>query len=124
MPAEVCKQMSCTIFKNSETNKMSDDTPEKVITIGKYYPVRGDYANIDRFTQYIIDIKKDGEMLDTKSAEYYYYKEAINYFTKRMLAILSDTEKYVICVIPAHTKGTSASGVRKIAKEVCSRLPE
>ncbi|OQX20802.1 MAG: hypothetical protein BWK75_04555 [Candidatus Altiarchaeales archaeon A3] len=116
--------MSCTIFKNSETNKKIDDNTEHIITIGKYYPVRGDYSNIDEFTQNIIDIKKDDEMLDTKSAEYYYYKEAINYFIKRLLVILSDTEEYVLCVIPAHTKGTPLSGIRKIAKEVCSRLPK
>jgi predicted amidophosphoribosyltransferase len=68
----------------------------------------------------VLDIKKDEKMLDTKSIEYYYYKKAIKYFTNRLLVILSDTEEYVICVIPTHAVGTAPSGIRTIAKRLCS----
>ncbi len=39
-----------------------------------------------------------------------------------MRSILSDTEEYVICVIPTHAVGTAPSGVRTIAKQLCSHL--
>jgi predicted amidophosphoribosyltransferase len=46
-------------------------------------------------------------------------KKGINYFTNRLRSILSDTEEYVICVIPTHAVGTAPSGIRTIAKQLC-----
>lgn len=78
------------------------------------------YEEMDKFSQLILDIKKDEKKLDTKSCEYHYYKVAIDYFIDRLYHILSDTEEYVICVIPSHAVGTAPSGIRTIAKQLCT----
>ncbi len=44
----------------------------------------------------------------------------IMYFVNELCTIFSDTEKYVICVIPKHTIGTAPSGIRSIAKRLCT----
>ena len=114
--------MQCRTFQDPEKNRLIDSDPEKnIITLGRYYPKHGrPYKDMDEFSNMILDIKKDETKLDTKSGEYYYYKEAINYFTNRLHAILSDTEEYVICVMPTHAVGTAPSGIRTIAKRLCS----
>ena len=113
--------MQCRIFRDPEKNRLIDSDIEKdITTLGRYYPKHGrPYEDMDEFSNIILDIKKDETKLDPKSGEYYYYKKAINYFTNRLRAILSDTEEYVICVIPTHTKGTAPSGIRTIAKRLC-----
>jgi len=114
--------MQCRIFQDPEKNKLIDSDPEKnIITLGRYYPKHGrPYKDMDEFSNMILDIKKDETMLDPKSGEYYHYKKAIDYFTNRLHAILSDTEEYVICVMPTHAVGTAPSGIRTIAKRLCS----
>ena len=114
--------MHCRIFRDPEKNKLIDSNSEKnIITLGKYYPKYDrQYKDMDKFSDMILDIKKDEKKLDPQSGEYYYYKKAINYFTNRLHAILSDTEEYVICVMPTHAVGTAPSGIRTIAKQLCS----
>lgn len=114
--------MYCRIFRDPEKNKLIDSDPEKnILTLGKYYPKYDrQYKDMDKFSSLVLDIKKDEKKLDTKSIEYHYYKEAISYFRDRLLSILSDTEEYVICVIPTHAVGTAPSGIRTIAKRLCS----
>jgi len=48
-------------------------------------------------------------------------KKAINYFADRLHSILSDRDKYVICVHPTHKKGIVFTGMRTIAKCLCKR---
>jgi hypothetical protein len=114
--------MQCRIFRDPEKNKLIDSDSEKnIITLGKYYPKYDrQYKDMDKFSDMILDIKKDEKKLDPQSGEYYYYKKAINYFTNQLRSILSDTEEYVICVIPTHAVGTAPSGIRTIAKRLCS----
>ncbi len=114
--------MQCRTFQDPEKNRLIDSDPEKnIITLGRYYPKHGrPYKDMDEFSIMILDIKKDETKLDPKPGEYYYYKKAINYFTNRLHAILSDTEEYVICVMPTHAKGTAPSGIRTIAKRLCA----
>ena len=114
--------MQCRIFRDPEKNKLIDSNSEKnILTLGKYYPKYDrQYRDIDKFSSLVLDIKKDEKRLDTKSIEYYYYKKAIDYFTNQLHAILSDTEEYVICVMPTHAVGTAPSGIRTIAKRLCS----
>ncbi len=91
-----------------------------MITLAKYYPKYDrQYKDMDKFSDMILDIKKDEKKLDPQSGEYYYYKKAINYFTNQLRSILSDTEEYVICVIPTHAIGTAPSGIRTITKQLC-----
>lgn len=112
--------MHCRIFRDPEKNKLIDSDSENIITLGNYYPKQDKpYKDMDEFSSMILDIKKDEEKLDKKSVEYYYYKKAIRYFTDRLRSILSDTEEYVICVMPAHTVGITTSGMRTIAKNLC-----
>ncbi len=113
--------MNCKIFKDPEKNKLIDSDPENIITLGKYYPKYDkQYKDMDEFSSMILDIKKDESKLDKKSGEYYYYKKAIRDFTVRLRSILSDTEEYVICLMPTHAVGTAPSGIRTIAKRLCS----
>jgi hypothetical protein len=114
--------MQRRIFRDPEKNKLIDSDSEKnIITLGKYYPKYDrQYKDMDKFSDMILDIKKDEKKLDPQSGEYYYYKKAINYFTNQLRSILSDTEEYVICVIPTHAVGTAPSGIRTIAKRLCS----
>lgn len=113
--------MQCRIFRDPEKNKLIVSNSEKnMITLGKYYPKYDrKYKDMDKFSDMILDIKKDEKKLDPQSGEYYYYKKAINYFTNQLRSILSDTEEYVICVIPTHAIGTAPSGIRTIAKQLC-----
>lgn len=114
--------MQCRIFQDSEKNKLIASDPENIITLGKYYPKYGrQYRDMDEVSSMVLDIKKDERELDPRSGEYYYYKKAINYFTDQLRSILSDTQEYVICVIPTHAVGTAPSGIRTIAKRLCSR---
>lgn len=114
--------MQCRIFRDPEKNELIDSDPEKnIITLGRYYPKHDrPYKDINEFSNMVLNTKKDETKLDQNSGEYYYYKNAINYFTNRLRAILSDTKEYVICVIPTHTKGTAPSGIKTIAKRLSS----
>lgn len=113
--------MNCQIFKDPEKNKLIDSDPENIIILGKYCPKYDkEYKDMDNFSNMILDIKKDETKLDPQSREYYYYKKAVNYFTNQLRTILSDTEEYVICVMPTHAAGTAPSGIRTIAKRLCS----
>jgi phosphoribosylpyrophosphate synthetase len=105
------------IFK--DTDKIKKYNPDQ-FSVGKYYP-KGDrnYEEMDEFSRMILDIKKDEEMLDQQSKEYYYYMKAVNYFKSFLSNILSNNEEFVMCVMPSSTKGTSASGIRKIAESLC-----
>ena len=114
--------MHSRIFRDPEKNKLIDSDPEEnIIALGTYYSKRDrQYKDMDKFSSLILDIKKDEAKLDTKSIEYYYHKEAIKYFTNRLRSILSDIEEYVICVVPTHEVGTAASGIRTVAKQLCT----
>lgn len=114
------EKMHCRIFRDLEKNKLIDSDPEHIITLGKYYPKYDkEYKDMDKFSDMILDIKKDEKDLDLRSGEYYYYKEAINYFMNQLHSLLSDTEEYVVCVMPKHTFGTAPSGIKTIAKRLC-----
>ena len=111
--------MQCRIFRDPEMNRRVDSDPNHIETLGKYYPKRGrPYRDMDEFSSMILDIKKDG---NPQSGEYFYYKKAINYFADRLHSILSDRDKYVICVHPTHKKGIVFTGMRTIAKCLCKR---
>lgn len=114
--------MQCRIFRDPEKNKLIDSNSEKnILTLGKYYPKYDrQYKDMDKFSSLVLDIKKDVITLDATSIEHHYYKQAINYFTNQLHSILSDTEEYVICVMPTHAVGTPPSGIRTIAKQLCS----
>lgn len=115
------EKIHCRIFRDPEKNKLIDSDPENIITLGKYCPKYDrSYEDMDKFSHMILNIKKDERELDPQSGEYYYYKKAINYFTNQLRSTLSDTEEYVICVIPTHAVGTEPSGIRTIAKRLCS----
>ena len=113
--------MQCRIFRDQEKNRLIDSDPEKnIITFGKYYPKYDrQYRDMDKFSSLVLNIKKDVITLDETSIEHHYYKQAINYFTNQLRSILSDTEEYVICVIPTHAVGTAPSGIRTIAEQLC-----
>ena len=110
----------CRIFKDPEMNKRIESDPENIITLGVYSPKYGRaYEDMDEFSQMILDIKKDERRIYPQSREYYYYKKAINYFTNRLHSILSDRDKYVICVYPTSREGIAFTGMRTIAKRLC-----
>ncbi len=67
----------------------------------------GHNLNFDVFSRVILDVKDQ-------------HIKGINYCTNRLRSILSSTEEYVICVIPTHAVGTEPSGIRTIAKRLCS----
>ena len=95
----------CRIFRDSEKNMV---TLQEIFDLGGYHPWHdGHNPNFDEFSRLILDVKDQR-------------KKGINYFTNRLRSILSDTEEYVICVIPTHAVGTAPSGIRTIAKQLCS----
>jgi Phosphoribosyl transferase domain. len=101
----------CRIFRH----------PENIISLNIYRPLYSrPYKDMDKFSSMILDIKKDEHTLDKKSWEHYYYKKAIEYFTNQLRDILSNTEEYVICVMPTHAIGTAPSGIRTIARQLSS----
>lgn len=106
------------IFK--DTNKIRKYEPN-LFSIGRYYSKgSGNYMDMDEFSVTILGIKKDEEMMDPESREYYYYTKAVNYFKSRISDVLSDNEEFVICVMPSSSKGTAASGIRAIAESLCN----
>jgi len=112
--------MQCRIFRDIEKNKLIESEPESIITLGEYYPKYDrPYEDMDEFSSMILDVKKDERRIDPQSGEYYYYKKAINYFTDQLHSILSDKEKYVICVYPTSKEGSAFTGMKAIAKRLC-----
>ncbi|MEA2045511.1 MAG: phosphoribosyltransferase family protein [Euryarchaeota archaeon] len=114
--------IQCRIFRDPKRNKLiNPDLESNIISLGTYYPKHGrPYKDMDKFSSMILDIKKDERKLDKKSFEYYYHKKAITYFTNQLRDILSNTEEYVICVMPTHAIGTAPSGIRTIARQLSS----
>ena len=112
------------IFKDTRELKRDESNKEYgIFYLGKYYPKWGKrYEEMDKFSKMVLNTKKDEEHLDSQPGEYhfYYYKESIKFFMKHLLRILSDTEEFVICVMPSSEKGTQSSGIRKIAEPLCS----
>lgn len=95
----------CRIFRDSEKNTV---VSQEIFDLGRYHPWHdGHNPNFDEFSRLILDVK------DQRI-------KGINYFTDRLRSILSGTEEYVICVIPTHAVGTAPSGIRTIAKQLCS----
>lgn len=99
--------MQCSIFRESEKNNKAN--LNQIIKLGKYHSHGVQNPNFDVFSQKIRNIKHDKPVVDD-----------IIYFTEELRNIISDTEKYVICVIPKHTIGTAPSGIRTIAKRLCN----
>ncbi len=97
--------IQCRIFRNPEKNAIALN---EILYLGRYHPWHsGNNPDFDDFSSSILDVK------DQRIKE-------MNHFTDRLQSILSDTEEYVICVIPTHAAGTAPSGIRTIAKELCS----
>ena len=81
---------------------------QETFNLGSYHPWRdGHNPNFDKFSRLILDVKN-------------HRIKGIDYFTNRLRSILSGAEEYVICVIPTHAVGTAPSGIRTIAKQLCS----
>ena len=82
---------------------------QDIFNLGIYHPWQdGHNPNFDAFSRVILDIKDQ-------------HIKGINYCTNQLRSIISSTEDYVICVIPTHAAGTEPSGIRTIAKRLCSR---
>lgn len=97
--------MQCRIFRDPEKNMLAR---QEILDLGRYHPwYEGHNPNFDEFSRLILDVKNQRI-------------KGINYFTDQLHSILSDTEEYVICVIPTHAAGTAPSGIRTIAKQLCS----
>lgn len=99
--------MQCSIFRETEYNNKANI--DQIIKLGKYHSHGVQNTKFDAFSQKILNIKHDKPVDDD-----------IIYFTEQLRNIISDTEKYVICVIPKHTIGTAPSGIRTIAKRLCN----
>lgn len=113
--------VGCNIFKEAEKNKLIEFNPDEIITLGKYFPKHDKtYDEMDDFSNMILDVKKGERKLDVNSGEYYHHNKALDHFTKILNSILSNTEEFMICVIPRHVKGTAPSGIRTIAERLCS----
>ena len=81
---------------------------QEIFNLGIYHPWDGGHnPNFDEFSRVILDVKDQ-------------HIKGINYCTNRLRSIISSTEEYVICVIPTHAVGTEPSGIRTIAKRLCS----
>ena len=98
--------MNCTIFRDPEKNKVA--IYERMY-LGKYQPKYN--PKFDSFSKSILQIKHNNPE-----------DSDINYFVNELRHIFSDTEKYVICVMPKHTIGMAPSGIRSIAERLCSPL--
>lgn len=95
----------CRIFRDSENNTAA---LQEIFNLGIYHPYYdGHNPNFDAFSRVILDVKDQ-------------HIKGINYCTNRLRSILSGTEEYVICIIPTHAVGTAPSGIRAIAKQLCS----
>ena len=98
--------MHCRVFRDPEKNMLA---LQEILDLGRYHPwYEGHNPNFDEFSRLILDVKNQRI-------------KGINYFTNQLRSILSDTQEYVICVIPTHAVGTAPSGIRTIAKRLCSR---
>ena len=95
--------VKCTIFRDPEKNKAAMNIR---MNLGKYYPTYN--PEFDAFSRLVLCIKQDNPG-----------DNEIMYFVYELREIFSDTEKYVICVIPKHTIGTASSGIRRIALRLC-----
>ena len=97
--------MQCRIFRDIEKNMVA---LQEIIDLGRYHPwYEGHNPNFDKLSRLILDVK-------------YQRIKGISYFTNRLRSILLDTGEYVICVMPTHAVGTAPSGIRTIAKRLCS----
>jgi len=101
------KMVQCSIFRDTENNNKAD--MDQIIKLGRYHKYGYQNPMFDDFSRKILNIKHDNPTDDV-----------IIYYTEQLLNIISDTEKYVICVMPKHTIGTAPSGIRTIAKRLCN----
>ncbi len=98
--------MQCSIFRDSEKNIAA---LSEILYLGKYHSLHaGNNPHFDAFTALVLRIKYSHPS-----------EKDIRYFTDQLRYILSNTEKYVICVVPRHAFGIAPSGIRKIAKRLC-----
>lgn len=99
--------VQCSIFRKTENNNKAN--ADERMSLGKYHPHGHQNPKFDAFSGKIRNIKY-GKQAD----------DDIIYFTEQLHNIISDTENFVICVMPRHTIGTASSGIRTIAKRLCN----
>ncbi|RZN36957.1 MAG: phosphoribosyltransferase [Methanosarcinales archaeon] len=96
---------NCQIFRDPENNTVA---LQEIFNLGIYHPWQdGHNPNFDEFSRVILDVKDQ-------------HIQGINYFVNRLRSVLSGNDEYVICIIPTHAVGTEPSGIRTIAKQLCS----
>lgn len=95
---------SCRIFTDQKCNEIAI---RETISIYDYHPYhRGTNPDWDTNSGLILDVKQN-------------LPKGINHFANILKSKLSSNE-YVICVIPTHEEGTKPSGIRSIAKRLCT----
>lgn len=97
--------MQCRIFCNPEDEKIAS---EKILSLVEYHPYR--HSRNPYFDE------NSGLILDVKSQ----YPRGIKYFENLVHPLLLDIDDFVICVIPTHNMGAKPSGIRTIAKKLCT----
>jgi predicted amidophosphoribosyltransferase len=97
--------MGYDILNNPENNKLA---VENRYWLGTYYPWNmRQYKWPDTFSVKIMDVKAEKE-------------EAIAYFVHLLEEVLDFNNPYVVCIFPPSESGNNSSGIKKIAKKMCS----
>lgn len=97
--------MQCRIFRNQEYENIAS---EKILSLVKYHPYR--HSRNPYFDE------NSGLILDVKNQ----YPRGIKHFKNLIQPLLLDIEDFVICVIPTHEVGVAPSGIRTIARKLCT----
>ncbi|MDY0129353.1 MAG: phosphoribosyltransferase [Methanosarcina vacuolata] len=97
--------MGYKIFKNPEQGKLA---VEDRCWLGIYYPwSKRELIWPDKFSLRIMDVKVEED-------------QAIKYFVHCLENVLAFDIPYIVCTFPPSEKGKNSSGIKRIAKEVCS----
>jgi predicted amidophosphoribosyltransferase len=91
----------------------------EIQSLGVYHPHHS--ARFDDFSNRILMIKDYPHIdIERKLNKWALNSiRAIEFFTNELHSILSEKDKYAICVVPSHKEGTAPSGIRTIARRLC-----
>lgn len=114
---ELSSHNSCQIFRDARRNRLV--MAGEIQSLGVYHPHHG--ARFDYFSKCVlmikdypyIEIRRQLNKPDLRRIR------AVEFFTNELRSILSDKDKYAICVMPSHEEGAAPSGIRTIARRLC-----
>jgi len=107
---EKSSKNNCKIFIDEKINAKID--AGDFYYLGVYYP-KTNLEKHNLFSSRILIVKSYRTKQTQKT------DVCIDYFAKKIKAIITSDVEFIVCVVPSHNKGLQPSGIRKIAESLC-----